>query len=454
MGTAGTVASNGEGAATTGAEESLEPPEGLRLTELSLRWTAFRVNRTFRSVYELNRARNFEEFREAASYFDIPAQNLVYADAAGNIGYQTPGLIPIRSRGDGTFPVPGWADDYQWQGYIPFDELPFVFNPEKDYIVTANNAVTSSNYRYHITSDYNHGYRAKRIAEMVRRDSPEVGLDDVAAQQGDTQYAAASEILPYLLDLDPEDVDIRGESVSAEDISEAQALLEAWNGRMEVDDPAAALYGVFYPALLAELTHDELPDSGGLRERMLGTTSRLHSMLRGILPRPRNPWWDNVLTPDTRETRDEILLRSLARALLEARETLGNNPDNWRWGEIHTITFRNQTLGDSGISVIESLFNRGPYEVPSGLDQVFSADFDPTDPYEVVNHASMRQIIDLSDLGASRMIHTTGQSGHPYNRHYADFAPMWRDVEFHAHMWDRGELLDGDFDLLRLDPES
>jgi penicillin amidase len=161
-----------------------------------------------------------------------------------------------------------------------------------------------------------------------------------------------------------------------------------------------------------------------------------------------------VLTPDTRETRDEILLRSLARALLEARETLGNNPDNWRWGEIHTITFRNQTLGDSGISVIESLFNRGPYEVPSGLDQVFSADFDPTDPYEVVNHASMRQIIDLSDLGASRMIHTTGQSGHPYNRHYADFAPMWRDVEFHAHMWDRGELLDGDFDLLRLDPES
>jgi penicillin amidase len=436
-----------------GVEPPSAPPESLELTEISLRWTALRVNRTFRAIFEMNRARDFGEFREAARYFDIPAQNLVYADTKGNIGYQTPGMIPIRRSGDGTFPVPGWVDDYQWEGFIPFEELPFVFNPEKDYIVTANNAITSDRYRHMISSDFAHGYRARRIAEMVERDGERITADDVAEQQGDSQSISYREILPYVADLAANTVEVEGVEVAAEDIVDAQQILVDWDGRMATDSVGAALYALFYVALVEETLQDEIPESLWKKNRLLSGTSRLHSFFHNTLPDPGNAWWDDVKTPDVTEVRDTILRRALAVAVVRSNELMGRNPNRWEWGKLHTITFRNQTFGQSGIGIIERIFNRGPFPVPSGLNQVFSNDFTVADPYEVVNHSSMRQVIDLSNLTESKLVHTTGQSGHPFHRHYSDFIDKWRTIAFHEHYWSRQELLQSTFDLLRLDPE-
>lgn len=428
------------------------PPESLELTEISLRWTAFRVNHTFRSIFEMNRARDFGEFREAARYFDIPAQNLVYADTKGNIGYQTPGMIPIRRTGDGTFPVPGWVDDYQWEGFIPFEELPFVFNPEKDYIVTANNAVTSDRYRHMISSDFAHGYRAKRISDMVKRDGERITAEDVVKQQGDTQSIPYREVLPYITDVEATTVEVEGVEVAAEDIIDAQQILVDWDGRMETDSAGAALYAVFSVALVEETLQDEIPEKLWSKNRLLGGTSRLHTFFHNTLPDSGNAWWDDVTTPDVTEVRDTIIRRALALAVVRSNELMGTNPTRWEWGKLHTITFRNQTFGESGIGLIENIFNRGPFPVPSGLNQVFSNDFSVADPYEAVNHSSMRQVIDLSELTTSKLVHTTGQSGHPYHRHYSDFINKWKNIEFHEHYWTREELLASDFDLLRLDP--
>ena len=437
-----------------GVEVPSPAPEGLALTELSLRWTAFRINRTFRAVFEWNRARDFGEFREASQYFDIPSQNLVFADTRGNIAYQTPGLIPVRRTGDGAFPVPGWVDDYQWEGFIPFEELPYTFNPEQDYVVTANNAITSERYEHLITTDFNHGYRARRIVDMVEADGERITAEDVADQQGDSLNLSAAEIVPYVVDVAPGEVEIADLTVPAEDIGVAQEILAAWDGYMTEDSPAAALYALFYVSLIEETLKDEIPAKLWKRSRLLGGTSRLHTFFHNILSEPDNPWWDDVTTPDRREQRDEVLRRALAGAMVKGQDLLGTRVGRWEWGDLHTITFRNQTFGESGIGLIESLFNRGPYPVRSGLDQVFSADFDVTDPFEVVNHTSMRQIIDLADLTESRLVHTTGQSGHPYHEHYTDFIEKWRTVEFHEHYWGRSELLASDFDLLRLDPAA
>ncbi len=98
----------------------------------------------------------------------MPAQNLLYADVDGNIGYQMPGDIPIRANGDGTLPVPGWTDEYEWTGYIPFEELPYTFNPAEGYIVTANNQVPPCDYPYLITHDWDYGFRAQRIVDMIK----------------------------------------------------------------------------------------------------------------------------------------------------------------------------------------------------------------------------------------------------------------------------------------------
>jgi penicillin amidase len=113
----------------------------------AMHWTALEPNQLFQAILGFNRARNWDEFRQAARYFAVPSQNLVYADVDGNIGYQTPGWIPVRKDGhDGRLPVPGWMDDYEWQGYIPFEQLPYAYNPPQGYIVTANNAVVGTDY--------------------------------------------------------------------------------------------------------------------------------------------------------------------------------------------------------------------------------------------------------------------------------------------------------------------
>jgi penicillin amidase len=131
---------------------------------------------------------------------------------------------------------------------------------------------------------------------------------------------------------------------------------------------------------------------------------------------------------------------------------LGEDLSEWEWGTLHTITFRNQTFGESGIGLLERVFNRGPFPVPSGLDQVFSADVDLSNPFEVVNHASMRQVIDLAELTDSLFTHTTGQSGHPFHSHYDDMIDDWLNVRFHEHHWTRPELLRSSPDILRLMP--
>ncbi|MFN3307892.1 MAG: penicillin acylase family protein, partial [Anaerolineales bacterium] len=143
---------------------------GIELPEnyaIAIRWTALEAARVFEAIWGFNKARNWLEFRQAAEAFAVPAQNLLYADVDGNIAYQMPGRVPIRANGDGRLPVPGWTDEYEWLGTIPFEELPYTLNPPQGYIVTANNRVPPPNYPYLITSDWDYGFRAQRIVELI-----------------------------------------------------------------------------------------------------------------------------------------------------------------------------------------------------------------------------------------------------------------------------------------------
>ena len=143
---------------------------GVELPEpyaIALKWTALAPSTPFRAIWGFNRAQNWDDFREAARNFHVPAQNLLYADVDGNIGYQMPGDIPMRRNGDGTLPVPGWTDEYEWTGFIPFEDLPYTFNPPEGYIVTANNRCQPWDYPYLITRDWDYGFRALRIVDML-----------------------------------------------------------------------------------------------------------------------------------------------------------------------------------------------------------------------------------------------------------------------------------------------
>jgi penicillin amidase len=390
---------------------------------LALSWTALQPGTLMQSVILLDQASNWEEFREALSYWDVPSQNFVYADVDGNIGYQAPGRIPIRASGNGSMPVPGWTGEYEWVDYIPFDELPRAFNPPEGYIVTANNAVVGPDYPYFISMDWAPGYRARRIVELIEADTS-LSLADMQAIQGDSSPVYAQEVLPYLLTL----------SSDEPRLAEAIDLLRTWDGRAVRDSAGAALFEAFHLHLIDLTFGDELGEQ--LLRRARGTAG---VALVGLLADEASTWFDDVTTPQV-ETRDEILLRALEEAVEELTETLGRNMARWRWGDLHTATFENQSLGQCGIGLIEAIFNRGAVSVDGSMDTVNNTGYNPNDPYGVVIVPSYRQIVDLENLTRSVSMHTTGQSGHPYHRHYSDMIDSWRNVQYYPMLWERAEV--------------
>ena len=168
---------------------------GVELPEnyvIALKWTALTPSTPFEAMWGFDKAINWEEFRESAAKFHVPAQNLLYADVEGNIAYQMPGDIPIRAAGDGRIPVPGWTDEYEWTGFVPFDELPYSFNPDEGYIVTANNQVPPNDYPYLITTDWDYGFRANRIVEMIANANGPIDAAYFQQMQGDAYDANAT----------------------------------------------------------------------------------------------------------------------------------------------------------------------------------------------------------------------------------------------------------------------
>ncbi|MFW6115424.1 MAG: penicillin acylase family protein [Chloroflexota bacterium] len=387
---------------------------------LALSWTGLQPGTLMRSILVLNRAANWEEFREALSYWDTPSQNFVYADVAGNIGYQAPGRIPVRASGDGTTPVPGWTGEYEWVDTIPYDDLPRAFNPPEGYIVTANNAVVGDEYPYLLTRDWTPGYRAGRIIELIEAQSS-LSIDDVQGIQADNVSHWARRVLPFVTSI----------TTDQPELAEAVALLYDWDGRAVRESPGAALFELFRLHLIDATFGDELG------EDLLGKArSSLMNALLTILPEPDSPWFDDVMTSRV-ETRDEILLRALEEAVQELSARQGSNMDNWRWGALHTASFENQSLGRCGIGLVEALFNRGPYPIDGSMATVNQASYKLDQPFSARTIASYRQIVDLGDLSRSVSMHTTGQSGHPFHRHYDDMIDPWRNVEYHPMLWDR-----------------
>jgi penicillin amidase len=135
---------------------------------MALRWVQHDGSTLFTSILALNMASNWEEFRAALANWDTPGQNVFYADREGNIGYQAVGKIPIRPNGNGRLPVPGWTSENEWQGYIPYEELPTAFNPEQGFLLSANHRVEPEGYPYYISDSYTPGYRAQQIEDLLK----------------------------------------------------------------------------------------------------------------------------------------------------------------------------------------------------------------------------------------------------------------------------------------------
>ena len=423
---------------TVGANaEAPEGPDRGNGFSVALEWTALRPSNTADAILEMNQASGWDEFRAAAADFAVPAQNLVYADKEGHIGYQAPGQIPIRKSGnDGLTPSAGWLPENDWSGqWVPFDALPSVLDPDEGFVVTANQAVTGPSYPYHLTDDWDYGYRSQRIRDLLL-DEGDLSIDEMTDLQLDDYNPMAPVLVPYLLDLRLPRGYFRG----------GQKLLADWDFHQGADSAPAAYFNAVWSNLLALTFHDEMresqwPDGG----------SRWFAVVSRLLEQPANRFWDNRDT-ETVETRDDIL----TEAQLEARDELtrrqARRPDEWEWGRLHRMDLRNQTLGKSGIGAVEWLFNRDDWRVGGGDSVVNATGWDAGQGYGTIWAPSMRMVVSLADFDESRWVNLTGASGHAFHPNYTDQTELYVDGRTLPWAFSRDEVDDAGEHTLTLVP--
>ncbi len=393
---------------------------------IALRWTALEPSTIFQAIWGFNQAQTWDDFRNAARQFNVPAQNLLYADVDGNIGYQMPGNIPIRKNGDGRLPVPGWTDKFEWTGYIPFDELPYALNPSTGYIVTANNQVPPRDYPYLVTADWDYGFRAQRIADMIGNAPGPIDLAYMQQMQNDAYNLNSEALIPVLMQVE----------LGNPELVETRQLLVDWNYQETVDSAPAALFEAFWRRLMANTFNDDLPE-----DYAPANGNRWYEVFRNLVDQPDSPWWDDKTTTERVETRDDIFAKSFTEGVTDLEDLLGKEPAKWRWGDLHAATFRNQTLGKSGIAPIENLFNRGPFPTGGGESVVNATGWTTSGGFAVDWLPSMRMIVDLGDLRNSVTVHTTGESGHAYHPHYVDMASLWASGEYYSMLWNEQAVI-------------
>ena len=421
---------------------------------LALRWTAIsETGDPLGAALGLDRAVDWESFRAALSKWAWPAQNFVYADAQGNIGYQLPGLHPIRAAGqDGAMPVDGSLSANDWQGFIPFENLPRIFNPARGYIVTANNKIVPDEYytqlaarigdqfgadsTYTFGTAFDRGYRAARIVQLIEAaKADKLSVDTMRAIQADNYDLTAEALLPPALALD------YGADVPAEVV----AWMREWDYQMGMDSGQAALYGAYWANLARRIWNDELGVTAGGSTIILGAAQ--------LLEQPDNVFWDDTKTADRVETRDDIVRAAFVDAFNELKSRLGDNYRVWRWGDIHTTSFVSNPLGVSGISLIEDYVNAGRVRTSGSNETINRGAWKTESRYAVGTLSSMRMIVDLADPDGGLWIHTTGQSGHPASLYYREMIDRWRNVQYDRMRFTRPAVESAGVNRLTLQPQ-
>jgi penicillin amidase len=380
---------------------------------LALAWLALHEPTAFAGMFELLEITSGPELVEKLSGHTAPASNLIWADRHGSIGYKLIGRLPRRRGGCPDLPKPGWTGEYEWEGTIPYEELPETVDPESGYLVTANNRIVGDEYPHHITSEWLDGFRAKRIEQLLG-ESDEHDIESFEAMQSDNLSLPGIEAARRLARLHP-----RGQR----EIS-ALERLRSWDGRLDPETIAGTIYQAFILRLAREVARAAIGDRD-LCERYLDRADN------GFTPHTTSPWrWHSHLMKLWEEGDegligrpwDELVLEALAGALDDLGDRFGPDPEGWRWGRVHEMEFPHP-LGEAN-PLLRRLLNRR-LRAGGAQETVSQIAYDPNDPYRAVWAPSWRMVADPADPERSRWQMFTGQSGHPASPHYDDLQPDW-----------------------------
>jgi penicillin amidase len=402
----------------------------------ALRWTGLERGLRPSSALDVARARSFQEFRHAVAGVESPGQNFVYADVDGTIGYQCSGVYPIRRRGDGSVPVPGWTGVHEWDGFVPFDELPWAENPSSGFLVTANNRIHGPDYPHLIGRDFHPPFRARRIVELLEG-SDRHTVESLARIQRDTVSLVARELLPFL-------AGIEGRTDRER---ETLALVGNWDGDMAADSVAAAVFNVWCAHLARRLLEPVL-GADLLRAYHARREPFQCLALPTLLRDPRSISAERQ-DLDPEEFLEEVKHGALEDAIAELEARIGLDPAAWRWGSLHRLRLVHPLGSIPGLG---PLFTAVDAELGGDEQTVAQAGFDGRDGYPAAVIPSWRAIYDLADLDRSAGVLPAGISGNPGSPHWNDQATLWLAGEYHPLPFTRPAVEAAAVATLRLVP--
>jgi penicillin amidase len=392
---------------------------------------ALRPTTAIEGWYRLNIARGWDDFVAAMRLIEAPQLSVAYADVENNIGYWVSGKVPVRAKGEGNVPVPGWSGEYEWVGEVPFEEMPHALNPEQGYLVTCNHKIVPDDYPHFLGSVWMNGYRARRLTELIEN-REKLSMQDHINFHADVKCLPGLELVEQLVDF----------SDPGEDVQLALGLLREWDGFLHPESIAGTVYEVVRFTLVRNLLTPGLGDD--LADRLMGKGIHpllMHSnefygsdtiTLLRLLKDP-DSWWVQQAGG-----RDALIAKSLKEAVAWLRNELGSDTNKWRWGVLHQVNFLHPM---SLQKPFDQVFDRGPFPIGGDTDTPLQTAMHAHDPYD--NKAwspSFRQIVDMGDLARSVAIHPPGQSGQLASQNYDDLVQPWLDGEYHPMLWTRDQV--------------
>jgi len=395
---------------------------------ISMKWIGYDYSNVYRSIYLLNRAENWEDFKEALKTFVDVSQNMVYADNEGNIGLYAAGGVPIR-KGEEYLIKPGQTDEFDWTGKVPFEELPHTYNPERGYVASANNKTVDNSYPYYIGSYFAQGYRYQRIVDMLQS-KEKLSTEDFIQMQSDQNSVLVKRFLPDLL-----------KSLESSELNtlenEGLRVLGDWNGSYEVECSAALIFESLYHKIIRNLLEDDL--GSDLFKEYHSNGGLVKSFMERFWDEKNSLWCDDIRTNDRIESFDEIVTKSYSQVMNELIELNGSKIEMWSWGKMHQFTMAHP-LGK--VKILDRIFklNRGPVPVGGSFHTVSPYSYPFSSPFKVNHGASHRHIFNTKDWDKSITIIPTGESGVPASEHYLDQFDMYLNNKYHADPFSRKEV--------------
>jgi len=391
---------------------------------ITARWQGNEYSNELRTVHLLNRAKDWSDFRDAVKTFTSISQNIIYADRRGNIGLQTSAGIPIRREG-GILVYPGDTSLYDWLGSVPFEELPYSYNPECGYVSSANNKTVKNTYPYYIGSWFALPHRIGRIREMLE-EKELLDTEDFKRMLRDQNSHFARDFVPTYLDALLGNVD----SIYLD----ALQVLNTWDYQMAATSSAALISEILWIELIRSLFQDELGEK--LYPLLLRNNIIASNLINRIRITGESAWCDNVHTPGVKETFYDNIESAFHQTVDTLCSLYGSDPESWQWGDLHKVSLMHPM---GSVAIVDRLFNvnRGPYPIGGSSHTVCPYTY-PLGQSFIANHgASERHIFQTADWDRSLTVIPTGTSGIPASPHYLDQTGLYINNKFHRDHFSR-----------------